>query len=455
VSASLDVAERALAEVSGAEDVLASVTRERSLFLRYARSRPTQSTAVDDLTVELAVVRDGHVGRSATNGTEGEALAACARRAADAAAEAASSGPGPFPGFARPGSIRAGDGHDEETAALDPGAGGAALEAVFAASGAAGVEAHGTWTAGEVETAVASSEGGSATQKVTDAFMKVVCIAPGGRSGYAACTSPAIGHLAPAAVAERAAAKAGGGDPVMLEDGDYTVVMEAHALGVLLEELATCAFNGLAHHEGRGALSGRLGHQVAAPLVNLSDSPRYRGGLPRAFDAEGVPKRPLPLIQDGVAHRVVHDTRSAALAGTRSTGHALAPGGSATGPAPTNLVLAGGGGADEDELCGAVERGVYITRLWYQNLVRPAESLVTAVTRDGTFLPEDGRITRPVADMRLTDSVLGILARTQALARRPALTSEGEFYGRRFATATACPAIRARRVRLTRSSAER
>src|SRR4051794_4269385 len=98
VSASLDLAERALAEVSGAEDALASVTRERSLFLRYARSRPTQSTAVDDLTVELAVLRDGHVGRSATNGTGAEALAACARRAADAAAEAASSGPGPFPG---------------------------------------------------------------------------------------------------------------------------------------------------------------------------------------------------------------------------------------------------------------------------------------------------------------------------------------------------------------------
>jgi predicted Zn-dependent protease len=188
---------------------------------------------------------------------------------------------------------------------------------------------------------------------------------------------------------------------------------------------------------------------VVSPAVNLSDSPRYRSTLPRSFDAEGVPKTPIPLIQDGVAYGVAHDTRSAALAGARSTGHALAPGGAATGPVPTNMVLIGGGAADEDALCAPVERGVYVTRLWYQNLVRPTESLVTAVTRDGTFLIEDGRVTRPLEDVRLTDSVLGILARIQDLARDSTLTTEGEFYGRRFATGTVCPAIRAGGVRLT------
>jgi predicted Zn-dependent protease len=192
---------------------------------------------------------------------------------------------------------------------------------------------------------------------------------------------------------------------------------------------------------------------VVSPQVNISDSPRYRGTLRHAFDAEGTPKRPVPLIQDGVAHSVVHDTRSAVLAGTATTGHALEPGGSPQGPEPTNLVMIGGGAADEDELCAPVERGVYVTRLWYQNLVHPTESLVTAVTRDGTFLIEDGRVTRPLVDVRLTDSVLGILARAEALSRRPILTSEGEFYGRRFATGTVCPAIRASGVRLSRSSA--
>ena len=111
-------------------------------------------------------------------------------------------------------------------------------------------------------------------------------------------------------------------------------MLEPDAVGALLDFLGGLAFNGLAHAEGRGALVGRLGTRVAAPTINLADSPRFARTLPRAFDAEGVPKAPLPLIQDGVAHAVVHDTRSAARAGTTSTGHALAPGGSAYGPAP-------------------------------------------------------------------------------------------------------------------------
>ena len=76
-----------------------------------------------------------------------------------------------------------------------------------------------------------------------------------------------------------------------------------------------------------------------------------------------------------------------------------------------NLVLAGGGAAGLDELCAPIERGIYVTRLWYANVVRPKETLITAVTRDGTFLIEDGRVTRPLRDLRLTDSVLGILSR--------------------------------------------
>jgi predicted Zn-dependent protease len=112
-------------------------------------------------------------------------------------------------------------------------------------------------------------------------------------------------------------------------------------------------------------------------------------------------------------------------------------------------VLAGGGAADETELCAPVERGVYVTRLWYANVVRPKETLITAVTRDGTFLIENGRVTRPLRDLRLTDSLLGILSRAQALTRDQKLTSDGEFYGRRFAYGVVCPAMRADAVRFT------
>jgi PmbA protein len=435
-----------------APDALAEVVRERSLLMRFAAGRPTQATAIDDVTVELAVVRHGHVGRAATNSPEDDALAACAARAAAAASAAAAAGEGVFPGFsaAPPGSRPFdSEGHDPATAQLDPSEGGAALAAAFEVAGEAGLEAHGIWTAAEVERAVVAGEG-AMSERTTDAYMKVICIAPSGRSGYAAEAALAVGDLDPRALATRAAAKARlDGPPAELPADEHPVVFEPHAVGSLLDLLAFTAFNGLAHAEGRGALAGRLGEVVAAPAVNLADSPRFRRTLPRSFDAEGTPKAPLPLIQDGVAHRVVHDVRSAALLGAASTGHALAPGGDPFGPHPTNMVLTGGGAADEEELCAPIERGLYVTRLWYENVVRPKETLVTAVTRDGTFLIEDGRVTRPLHDLRLTDSVLSILASVQALTASQSLASSGEFYGRRFATGVVAPALRAGSVRFT------
>jgi PmbA protein len=448
----LALAERALAAVSAADSAQATVTAERSLLLRFAASRPTQSTAIDDIDVEITVVRDGHVGAAATNRAEPDALSDTARaaeRAAEAAARAAG-GPGPYPGPAEPEPLRGHLGFDPVTARLDPAGGGAALAATFAAAQRHGVEVHGTWTAADMTIAIAATTGLAATDRMTDAFMKVIARAPGGRTGYASSTAPGVAAIDATALTERAAAKASvPGELTRLPPGDYPVVLEALAVGELLDWVGGLALNGLAALEGRSALEGRLRTRVAPPIVNLSDSPRLPGTLARAFDAEGTPKQPLPLIQDGIAHRFVHDRRSAALAGARSTGHALRPGGAPDGPAPRNLVLAGGGAADEAELCQPIGRGVYVTRLWYTNAVRPKETLVTGVTRDGTFLIEDGEVTRPLADLRVTDSMLGLLERAQQLGARAKLTSSGEFYGRRFAHGVLCPPMRVGAMRFT------
>jgi len=341
----LELAQRALEVTQIGDGAIATVTRERSLMLRYARSRPTQATAIDDLTVDIAVLRGGKVGSASTNGTDDESLRRCAADALTAAeAMARSGGDGGYPGFPSPSSIRPSAPPDPDTAQLDAERGGEALTAAFSVAERRGVEAHGTWTVGEVENAVASSTGVAASETVTDAFMKVVCIAPSGRSGYASAAGSAAEALDPADLAETAAAKAAAaGEPVRLPPGEYPVVLDRSAVSELLAMLAWHTFNGLAFVEERSAFSGRLGRRVASSAVNLSDSPRYHGTLPRSFDAEGVAKAPLPIIQDGVAMNVVYDTRTAATAGTTSTGHASVPGGSPYGPLPTNLVLVGSG----------------------------------------------------------------------------------------------------------------
>jgi predicted Zn-dependent protease len=457
----LDVAERALA-LSG-PDTQVTVVRERSLMSRYARSAPTQATAVDDTTVEIVCLRDGHTAIASTNRLDDEALRATAGRA-EAAARAVArsgagthpglaqrSGAGTHPGLAQPATPAAHDGFDAETATLDPQRAAAALRIAFAVAAEHGVEAFGVWTAGDVQTAIAATSGLRLQDRVSDAFMKVVCRDRDGRSGYGVDAAAAASSIDPEALARRAAAKITPGPLAELGPGSYPVVLEPEAVGQLLEVLGDLAHNGLAHAEGRGALAGRLGTIVAAPLIDLRDVPSAPRQLPRAFDLEGVPKAPIALIEDGVAANVVHDLRSAAIAGggARSTGHATQTGGSPWGPAPTNLVLSGGEAADAAQLAAPIERGIYVTRLWYVNTVREKETLLTGMTRDGTFLIEDGVIAQPLRDVRFTDSVLRLLEATQALTSEQRLVTEGDFYGRRFAHGIVCPALRADGFRVT------
>jgi PmbA protein len=112
-------------------------------------------------------------------------------------------------------------------------------------------------------------------------------------------------------------------------------------------------------------------------------------------------------------------------------------------------VLIGGGAADEAELMAPIERGLYVTRLWYVNPVHEKSTLLTGTTRDGTFLIEDGRLGRPVKDVRFTDSILRLLDATEALTSASRLVSDAEFYGRRFASGVVTPALRAHGFRIT------
>jgi predicted Zn-dependent protease len=149
--------------------------------------------------------------------------------------------------------------------------------------------------------------------------------------------------------------------------------------------------------------------------VDLWDDGRDPRGLPLAFDFEGVPKQRVAFFERGVARGVVYDRQTAARAGRASTGHAL-PAPNTAGPLPTNLFLGTGDASDADLLAG-IERGIWVTRFWYVNVVHPTQTVLTGMTRDGTFLIERGEVTRPIRNLRFTTSVLDALASVERVGR--------------------------------------
>jgi predicted Zn-dependent protease len=477
-----ELARRTAAALDGAgrAQLLATAWHERSVRATLAGSRIAAVDGGERSGVELLAIVEGHVARASVLGPDDDATRAAAARAvaaAEALARADTSGDGgDHPGLPAPVAPRAHHGFDAATARLDGWL--PALHAALAAAGD-GPPLDGRWEAGVVTTALAATSGLRAADATTDAGL-VLATRTGGapvhRIAVAAANLDAAALAREALAADGAAPHApagaheGGGtapdehpgvagagqpsaatqppssDALLPTPGDpLVVVLGPDAVAAVLALLGRCAFNGLAHAEGRGALSGRLGTRVAAPAINLSDTPRFAGAPTCAFDAEGVPKAPLPLVQDGVAHRVVHDLRSAARAGggARSTGHALLPGGAPGGPQPRNFVLLGGGAADEAELASTIERGVYVPRLDGVTLLDPATAAFAAVAR-GARAIEGGEIGRVLPALRLGATGFGILSATEALSSRPRLTGwiERPSDRPRRAWSAVCPALR-------------
>jgi predicted Zn-dependent protease len=250
-------------------------------------------------------------------------------------------------------------------------------------------------------------------------------MAADGGSGYAEQAGVDVGSIDAASVGREAAEKARATEnPVALDPGDWTVVLEEYAVVDILSMLAYMGFSALAVQEERSF--AEPGKVIGSDLVTIVDDATEPGALPMAFDYEGVAKEKVVLVDHGVCRDVVWDQQTAARAGRHSTGHGL-PAPNPYGPFPLNMVMSPGT-THRADLVGGMERGLLVTRFHYTNPVHPKLAIVTGMTRDGTFLVEDGRIVGPVRNLRFTQSYLSALASTVAVGSERR-TLRGDFGG--------------------------
>jgi predicted Zn-dependent protease len=410
---------RALDQVREGEAEVLFTARDAALT-RFANSRIHQNVSEHDATIRLRVVEDGRTGVATTNRTDVEGLREVAARATAICRRAPAN---PDAGeLAGPNRSTASDslGFVDATARSDPETRAAGARAVIVAGDAAGLETSGAFSTDTATLAVANTRGMWNAHTVTQAKLLTVMMGGNGASGYAQATSPDVRAIDATALGEEAADKAlrsRGAEG--LEPGEYPVILEEYAVATLLEYLSWTGFSALAVEEGRSFME--LGKQVMGRNASIWDDGLDPSGLPTAIDYEGVPKKRVDLIVDGVAKAVVHDTATARRAGTHSTGHGL-PAPNAFGPMAWNLFMAPGSSAKETMLTG-IKRGVWVTRFHYVNIVHAKRGILTGMTKDGTFLIEDGRITRPIRNMRFTQSIPEAFSRIEAIGAETRLVA--------------------------------
>jgi PmbA protein len=425
------VADAAL-EVPGADGVEVLLMHEWGGLTRFAKSSIHQSTSREDTGIRVRVVTGGRVGVAATNDFSKEGAQRVAMSALDLARVA---GPDPeFPGLAPPAPVPDVQHFDQPTADVSPEQRAEGVAALVATLDS-GFQAAGALDTMAAEIAVATSEGQFCYCPSTHSSLTTVV--SGGESGAGAAESAAwrFDEIDPAGVGVRAHRKARDSQaPRDMGPGRYEVVLEPLAVTTLVSFLAFVGFGGRMIAEGRSPFSGKEGQRVAGDNITIFDDAQSPLTVGMPFDFEGTPKRRVDLIDKGMFRSGVHDRRSARLAGSESTGHALPPP-NPEGAFPLNLFLEPGDAALED-MIAATDRGLLVTRFHYSNVVHPIETTITGMTRDGTWLIEHGELAHPVKNLRFTQSIL------EALSNVDLIGSDTELASELFFAASRVPALK-------------
>jgi predicted Zn-dependent protease len=431
-----------------ADEAELHVHRRRSAITRYAKSEIHQNAVADETNVRARVVVGNAVGIANANSLDPADLR---RLVADATAAARESAPNAeWPGLAAPAPASEPKAYDAETARADAASQAEAVRRITAAAKDRGFRAAGTHQIELTEDSLANTNGVAAYAPSTLAYLRALVTSETG-TGWAEDLGWSTRSLDPMGVAARAIEKAAlDRDRAQLAPGDYEAVFEELAVAEVLRFMSLTGLTGQTLKDGRSFMAGRFGERVTGPRFSLWDDALDARTLAIPFDVEGTPKQRVPLVEGGVAKGVVHDRQSARWFEARSTGHAADPHRYSVGGHAGNLTMAGGD-ATRDELIRAVKRGVLITRFHYTNTPDPKRATMTGTTRDGTFLIEDGRITRALANVRYTMSALDLFSGIELLGPQRLARDWWSSNGM-GSIVCLCPPIKVARATITGSS---
>jgi PmbA protein len=418
--------EKALS-MSKAEQTEIEIMAEESHLTRFANSQIHQNVSGSDTAISARAVIGKKIGRAATNRTDESSI----RRMLDKAVEIATfqrDNPD-FVSLPRPTAMKDVDNYISGTAKFSARDRAKAVGHIAKGAKKKNLNAFGAFTNGISEVAIGNSLGVFAYNIGTDAYVNTVVMGDTG-SGYAQAASRDVEDIDMTLVARMAIDKAEmSADPISMPEGEYIVVLEANAVAEMIEFLGYIGFGALAYQEGRSFMCGKLGKKIVGENITIWDDGGDRRGFSFPFDFEGVTKKKVMLIEKGVAKGLVYDTLTAGKEKKKSTGHST--GSPVGGPMPLNLFMKEGKNTIE-EMVESTKKGIYVTRFHYTNVVEPMKAVLTGMTRDGTFLIENGRITKPVKNFRFTQSVLEALSNTVMIGKKGELIGGGAGYGVRF-----------------------
>ena len=400
------IARRALASAKADETRVIVSSNSRS-NTRFAENQVSTSGDNYDNQITVRSVFGKRVANASTNKLDDAALAAVVARS-ESLARLAPEDPELMPEL-EPQTYRTRP-DPAQTETPSPEQRAAAVRAVTEPARAAGLISTGYMTSSVGSFAIANNKGLFAYARGSNGAMSTTVRTPDGTgSGWAGAAHDEWKDVDAAALGARAIDKAvRSRNPVAVEPGRYTVILEPTAVANLVQLLAG-SLGARNADEGRSFFSkqgggNKIGTKVVDERVTLVSDPMDPEGRGGMFTGEGMPTERIVWIENGVVRNLNYDRFWAQKQGVRPT------------PSSGGFRMSGGD-ATIEQMIASTERGILVTRLWYIRGVDPRTILFTGLTRDGTFLVENGRITKSIKNFRWNESPIFLLNNIEMMGR--------------------------------------
>jgi predicted Zn-dependent protease len=419
-----------LRKLSSADEVEALFSGGKFALTRFANNTIHQNVEDENHMLSVRTGFGGRTARASTNRFDDESL-----RRVVAASESLAKVQHPDPDLLPVPDTREADAgmsadaaparYFHETAAITPEVRADAVKKIVDISQKHKLTAAGIYSSSESVEGIFNSRGLARWHTQTLAEVSISMLGSDS-SGWQKSNSPNAVELNPVRMAEIAAQKAiQSAHPAEIPPGKYTVILEPSAaldiVGFMFWD-----YSGMAILDQRSFLTGRIGSKLFGDNVTIWDDVTHPLQTGSPFDGEGTPRQRVPLVENGIVKRVVYARATAArmqrseykdkVGAIEATGHGL-PIPNEIGEMPLNIVFATPANPQTmEEMIASTERGILVTRLWYIREVDPYEKIVTGMTRDGTFLVENGRLRGGVRNFRFNESLIQMLSNVGAMS---------------------------------------
>lgn len=414
----------AVLKTRAADMIEVVVHRRKSNVVRFAGFVFHQGVTEAGCEIYIRVILGKKIGVASTNALVSGSLDSCLKQALGIAGHVSEE---PFslslPG---PSGYSPVDSYFESTASLTGPEKVSSLSRGFKEAERLEAKQSGSFTTSAGELAVMNTNGVLAYHPYTTAHLSVVST-KGGLSGYKSALAKDVSEVdIPGVMRDSVESCISTAPQMAIEPGVYRALLEPPAVSELMHWLSYIGFGAKNFHEGTSFLSGRLGEKVTGEGVTIYDDGLDQRGMAVPFDPEGSPKRRLPLIEKGVAKGVAYGSFTGAMENRRTTGHAPFPE-DTEGPLPGNIFMEGGD-TKKDDMLEMLGTGILVKSFHYVNgLLNPKKTVMTGMTRHGTFLVEDGRIRCPVNPLRFTENILEAFKRIEGISKEVEVFQNNSF----------------------------